>query len=670
MQRSLFSVFGKTGALYITSEPISKNLNKSDLQAAAFRIRDFVADQNDGFHRSETMIEMQIGKTPIFISKILYTVKKHNAKVVEFHFERQRHLVSLISVSNDNAKTFIDLESILRSVLSPAFESGTKSANINNLEFLFKDLISIASANETKPSGATVSPSTASQNDDPQCSSDKIPAEKLATPEERKTFISWESVGRECGGAGKDTLRSMLDAFTINTDSVYMKLAYSVAGPIVPTVYHALQASAALGTFFATEKDKSSAFVSFVENQYKEFICYKTEAKVKVICRILAEIGTGFVPIGAVGKISKVKKITDSVSKGEVAVAIERVAQAEKGLKPKGPKVTKDTVILERLMVGSDDAKEVVELAKLLRARKIDPIMTHIPEFEKKIEPTLNFARKSIESQDIEVAGRLKILDEFAAEAAARVKDKKVSYEWFNEYNYRLSVLMTPASKRTSIAGDLDDAFVRRVMDTDAWRTDELFRKAKNQDPSYFSPILRFADDFPMQVKIPVINGDMGIAAVNSIYGSDSYVIGKISKNGMFDGRDMWPDHFDRHDHVHARNERFFNDYSNISKAQRVELRKNYLVYRDRLPNDQRSAFEFSYFVTTHELGATEKIIRKGGEFEGLTTTELIGKVRDPHWFEGAVPPWATESAESAKKFLDSAQEELKKFSAQYYRKQ
>lgn len=375
-------------------------------------------------------------------------------------------------------------------------------------------------------------------------------------------------------------------------------------------------------------------------------------------------------------------KVVDTAVKAEkplpapVQVVSKEVASPAGASKIAGVPPAKGTNgVPEYLTVGSKEAESAVKIGETLRARNIDPRSTNIPEFASKVDDHVAFARKSIQAQATsDTPERLKILNDFAAEAAARVKDGKVTYEWWHDYNYRLSILMTPAKDRTAVAGRSDQKFAKDLLDSGNWKTEEGFRAtAAKQEKSFFAEYEAHdvAGAFPKHVVVPSAEGNLGIAAINATYGSDTSIIGMIGSKLRADGREMHPDHFFRHDHVHVRNESFVNSRYEIPKEMRTQLRTNYMQYRDTVPpaGNRRDAFEFSYFIVTHELSDVYSITREGGNYSRLVAPDMVKLVRDPDWYAGVVPAWARESDASAKKFLEMSLQELKTFSGKHYAK-
>ncbi|MGZ3826818.1 MAG: hypothetical protein ACXVCR_17835 [Bdellovibrio sp.] len=380
-----------------------------------------------------------------------------------------------------------------------------------------------------------------------------------------------------------------------------------------------------------------------------------------------------------------------ATSTGTVVKDLENTVGSKKNVKdtetsssevaPKSSKTERTAVnspkvdeLPDYLGMGSKEAESAVNLGETLRARKINPRKTHIPEFSDQVNKHIDFARKSIGVQkDRDVKKRLSILDQFDAEASKRVKDKNVTYEWWHDFNYRLSILMTPKLGRTVVSGSSQDKFAAALLKKDRWKTHESFRAAaaelKKGKPSAFNEFA-VADAYPKHIVIPTIDGIHGIAALNSTFGTDVSIIGMIGKRIRADGREMYPDHFFRHDHVHVKNEKFLDKRQDLSRKIKVKLRQNYLNYRDNVPlsGDRRNAFEFAYFFATHELMGTEDIIRYGGNYDTMLDDEVIKYVRNPDWYASIVPPWASESDAAAKKFLQMSLQELKKFSESYYK--
>lgn len=312
--------------------------------------------------------------------------------------------------------------------------------------------------------------------------------------------------------------------------------------------------------------------------------------------------------------------------------------------------------------------ESLVALGQSLRAQGINPRATHVPEFAQLIPRHLAYARGAIVAQN-EDRDRLALLEDFEREAMDRSQRGHVTYEWWNDFNFRLTMLMTPASKRTAVAGGANDKFTAELLRTGAWQTNAGFREvAARQPKEFFGDYASHsvAKSFPGRVVIPLLEGEIPSEDMNAMFGTNIDVLGIIDRMMRVDGREMWPDHFYRHDHVHASNEEFAEMRYELDPGELALLRRNYLAYRGTLSGDRSKAFEFGYHMATHELPLADEIIRSGGSrLSGRA--ELAGHLRNPDWYAGHAPEWALASDASARRFVSMTDAEMAAFARRFY---
>jgi hypothetical protein len=317
-------------------------------------------------------------------------------------------------------------------------------------------------------------------------------------------------------------------------------------------------------------------------------------------------------------------------------------------------------------------ASSLLASGKKLREGGIDPRKTHIPEFSPFVQKHLQYARNAILKQNVDL-GRMDVLKGFEAEAGERVAGRTVTYEWWHDFNYRLSILMTPESQRTALAGGFEQPFVKQLLSTGKWKTNQGFREVADAQPrksGFGNSIDAFdaAGAFPRRIVLPVIEGDFPIGQINAMYGSDVNPLGLIDRCVTADGREMCPDHFFRHDHVHADNEGYTASRNELSEADLRKLQENYEAYEKTVPAADKQAFEFGYFIATHELPLTGDIVYDGGTRLAANANIVKGAL-DPGWYADLVPAWARRGEGDARRFLKMADKQMAKFSAAYYPK-
>ncbi|MFP5458721.1 MAG: hypothetical protein ACLGG7_08305 [Bacteriovoracia bacterium] len=337
---------------------------------------------------------------------------------------------------------------------------------------------------------------------------------------------------------------------------------------------------------------------------------------------------------------------------------------------------------LPALLTGSRLASaRFLALGEKLRSGKIDPKRTHVPEFAQQVSAHGDYYRAAILAQN-EGAERLKLLEALMAEGAKRQAEGSVTYEWWISYNHRLSLLATPASKRTALAGGADDPFdVELLKSPNPFDPAEyervrsrVLQKMKDDDFDYFNAATA-AEKFPKLVLLPTVenNGELSLGFLNDVQGHGVYPVGMASQRGVVDGREMYPDQFFRHDLVHASNDDFVRRRLDRSRAEMVSFAQSYKAYRDTVPlsNDRRAAFEFGYFYSTHEVGFVADNILRGESANLLKRKDLVESITDPTWFqnEAVIPAWARKDRAGAERFVRLMDEELAKFGKQLVKK-
>lgn len=455
----------------------------------------------------------------------------------------------------------------------------------------------------------------------------------------------------------------------------YIAIEYYKAMAKYPESDHNRKLKATKDVFFSVMKIAVEKITQMIDDKYTNFGCLKPDVRSEKVCQafgdlimppamLFAVISKGPVLISKavhgtwLKKPNKEFSITKSDNPNEI---LPEFVSSSKG----------DPNILKLLNQDREFADQFLALGKKLRTSNIDPKLTHIDEFASDVPDHLDYFKNSIIEQGIQPE-RLEVLKKFEAEALERIKGQNVTYEWWLAFNHRLSILATPKSKRTAIAGGVEQVFDAYLLKKEAWLTFESYQKAKNYLPKEQFPSLSIenaSDYFPESIMLPTIknNGELSIGFFNETNGHGLYPIGLARTNAMIDGREMYPDHFYRHDFVHAGNDRYFLSRSGRNEVEMIELGMKYKSYRETLPieGDRRAAFEFAYFFSTHELGLYIDDVMRKRQTNLSKRKELPKMFTDPSWFknENLIPAWARESEEGAKNFIRMMDQELFYFS-------
>ena len=315
---------------------------------------------------------------------------------------------------------------------------------------------------------------------------------------------------------------------------------------------------------------------------------------------------------------------TVTKKKGVKVVKLFKIpkTQEEKTLRAKG--------IREDYISGIDSANYMLKLGKKLRESNIDLARTHIEDFVLLVPLHIEFARQSLEAQNIELSERLNILNNFRKEAERRIKNQAVTYQWWLVWNFRLIILLTPKTLRIPfmihIGGNLD-----------WWLNGESATKAvmsvnmKQNSGTTFN-LQMLVNRFPETIALPTIN-DLGIIAMNRVFSVDGvFPLGIIGTIKKADGREMNPKQFFHHDISHSGLIKNFKKDALLIK----QFHDYFIQHVHSFSAKEQEQLEFIYFMAIHEndtinpLNFTQKVSLKSlirkvkARHESLLPTEYI----------------------------------------------
>lgn len=228
---------------------------------------------------------------------------------------------------------------------------------------------------------------------------------------------------------------------------------------------------------------------------------------------------------------------------------------------------------------GLDQMNEWAAVRRRLQELKANPQATHIEYFADQIPVHIAHIRKGLEDNysskhesrgsKLEQLDRLKTLEEEAQEA---IKNEKVTYAWWLEFNTKLTDVM--AGK-----GLEENSYIYMTSN-------------RGSDPLSF---------FPLKLIVPTTKGeDIGIIAFNRAASEGVYPVGVINKNtGVADQSKFEPTDFLRHDldHSETTGNQSFRGYSAGHRLFHKRLLKNI----ENLSPEERKKAEAIYFIMTHE---------------------------------------------------------------------
>ena len=275
----------------------------------------------------------------------------------------------------------------------------------------------------------------------------------------------------------------------------------------------------------------------------------------------------------------------------------------------------------EVFLIGLDLMGALKYLGQKLREAKIHPYKTHIVDFANLAKPYIDYIKQGIKEQNIEVAGRLQLLEQIWQEVQTKIREKKMSYAYWLFLNYRLSMLATPSKNRNV------------PPESDWWTTEEkLFEHFRNhsdkkqRDNSLNKDNMSFQELsatlikamnqqwhrgivvqiidlihlFPSRIIFPTIH-PVGVKGINRALSNGVFAALLANKNQRYDSEDMTPIRLFTHDIEHALlslqlMDRFTNSYN-------MTLDQFYNALESReLPVEEQERVETIYFTIGHEV--------------------------------------------------------------------
>ncbi|MYE07737.1 MAG: hypothetical protein F4X95_03180 [Oligoflexia bacterium] len=222
---------------------------------------------------------------------------------------------------------------------------------------------------------------------------------------------------------------------------------------------------------------------------------------------------------------------------------------------------------------GLDQVNEWAYVRRRLQELKANPRITHIEYFANQIPDHIAHIKRGFEESYLEShffgskSKQLQHLESLEVEAKKAIADKKVTYQWWIEFNHKLSTVMAGAHPENRA----DRGMIEDVV-----------------------------SDFPLKIIIPTTIEDIGIMAFNISRFEGVYPASVSNKNNnSADATQYTSSAFFAHDVEHSifNGNRLYMDYSMSHRL----LHKRLLDNMESLPPNKRKKAERVYFIMTHE---------------------------------------------------------------------
>ena len=218
---------------------------------------------------------------------------------------------------------------------------------------------------------------------------------------------------------------------------------------------------------------------------------------------------------------------------------------------------------------GLNEVNEWLAIKEQFIKLRVNPRITHIDYFADKIPDHIEHIRRGITFQSQFQSGRLKALEHLKKKAEKAINEKSVTYKWWIEFNYALSIVLSP--------------IYYKILDPEAFSHEKM------------NTLINL---FPENILIPTTKGELGIITVNKVYSQGIYPVGLVKVDRKIHNSTLSPQGFFLHDIGHVRR------HNNVLHSSEAHRRfHNFLMKRiQHLPAERRKSIELIYFILTHEL--------------------------------------------------------------------
>ena len=220
---------------------------------------------------------------------------------------------------------------------------------------------------------------------------------------------------------------------------------------------------------------------------------------------------------------------------------------------------------------GLDESKEWIALAERLRELRADPYKTHVEYFALKIPVFIEYMEQGV--LDSKQRKELKSLKE---RAYLRIREKKVTYQWWIEWTFLLTLALDP------------DHFL-------------LGGSAFNPAAENLALLQSLIAQYPFNILMPMTAGEFGILLSNEVYSKGILPVGLVNTPGTVDGiADLPPSKRYLHDIGHGEN--FLNHVRNTFHGPAQQhFRSDFEKATASLPTNERKKVELAYYILEHE---------------------------------------------------------------------
>lgn len=441
-------------------------------------------------------------------------------------------------------------------------------------------------------------------------------------------FFTAFSVGEVCSGSFSTSDSDDVVSYTVslrikqNMERYFQEALPIYKGPVSSdgekVIGPAHSASQLQWTQIGIQDERQSFIQAYIKGRFvgdeRYIVLKKVRGRNRMLAKVVLVLEDGIVVDYLTGRGTterrKIpKKFLSTAEKSSISRrAFDRVLQAENRLNFIPIENTYKRENLKRqgyrniFIDGVDTAYWIRDFVSKLRKASVNPYKTHIENFVELIGKHIHFVKRGILHQGVDLEERLEFLNDLELEAVRRVKDQKVTYQWWLYWNHRLAIAATPLQKRQPSSNDL------------GWKTEESWLKMLESTftlNSYTWVVIAnlqyVINQFPEKILFPVL-GRLGVKAFNILVDSHIWPQGLNDEMVLVDGFTMQPDLYSTNDIEH----------SSSSWGGGLQVYDSLMSFSADLPAAEQEKIDMVYFVSALERSKAADIFNDDKNFTSL----------------------------------------------------
>ena len=257
---------------------------------------------------------------------------------------------------------------------------------------------------------------------------------------------------------------------------------------------------------------------------------------------------------------------------------------------------------------GLDEVDELIMVAEQLRTSHVNPEVTHIDYFAKKVPEHIKYIREEIASNYGVDSVNMQALKRLEKYARKKMEQKGITHNWWARFNAVLSQILVLNSEKYSSTEDYPETVL------EANNLDRFLIK----DSARMRVLLSF---FPLGIAMPTLKGKIGIIPLNKVIFKGIHLL------GLTNATDGLPD-FYTHDVFHEL-EAYVKSFAELRLLGTYDINRRFhdefIEAIGSLPVETRKGVEYIYSLITREAGVAGGLV----DFEAFGSRKKVNGLKE-----------------------------------------